>query len=313
MKVEFDKSDDLKSGLYWRCRLSLAKSKLIPNPSPESVQSNSDITDLITKISAKLAQTSESILAHENAKMDNRQHRQCLAMGYEIATEDQGKIDDYFACRKALIDNHQLGLPFNNPDYANYPNRSYNIGFAIDRRIDDGIRRFNIEQEKYPTCVKYNLYNINFKNCTKAQDNVRKCLGQIEKKRFVKNREEKITCQKQSYARFPDEFLKEDDTNKTEIEKKNANSDFYNQYSLGALGLSARDFGGDDKNQDDDEQPKKNINSKEGLYGKFELTTLRKKYALACQENAESRVKKYVNELVNSCQDLAQFEVIGEE
>jgi hypothetical protein len=313
LKVDFDKSDDLKSGLYWRCRLSLAKSRLSTNiNSPETMQNNSDIIDLITKISLKLAQTSESILAHENKKIDNRQHHQCLAMGYEIATEDQAKIDDYFACRKALIDNQQSVLPFNNPDYLKYPNRSYNIGFAIDRRVDEEIKHYNDAKLKYPTCVKFNLYNVNFGNCTKARDNVSQCLNQIDKKKFIKEREEKISCQRQSYARFPDEFLKEEDSRKAEIDRMKANSDFYNQYSLESLGLSSEDFGGENQDQSDN-TPKKNINSKEGLYSKFELTTLRKKYALACQKDAESRVDKYVVELTKSCEELAQFEIIGEE
>ncbi len=314
LKIDFDKSDNLKSALYWRCRLTMAKYKLSTDKnSPQTTQNNAEISDLITQISLKISLTSESVLIYENKKMDNRQHRQCLAMGYEIATEDQAKIDDYFACRKALIDEQNSFLPFGNNDYAKYPNNSYNIGFAIDQRIDENLKNYNQQKAQYPTCVKFNLHNINFKNCCIAQDNSHQCFGQIEKKKFRKIWEEKIICQKQSYTKFPDEFLKEDDAKKAEIARMKTNSDFYNKYSLSSLGLDEEQFGGEKKNQEEKKEPKKNINSKDHLYSKFELTRLRRQYIFSCQKRADIRVDAYVNELKKSCQDLSNFEIIGEQ
>jgi hypothetical protein len=69
-------------------------------------------------------------------------------MGYEVATEDQIKIDDYFGCRKALIEQENSVLPFGNKDYASYSNQSYNIGFVIDQKIDE-----EIESQKFQSII----------------------------------------------------------------------------------------------------------------------------------------------------------------
>lgn len=314
LEIDFEKSDNLKSALYWRCRLSLAKYRLNTDQTAVgATQYNLEISDLITKISLRLANTPESILTHENKKMDNHHHLQCISMGYIIATTDQEKIDDYFACRKALIEDQQLVPPYGNNDYLDYPNRSYNIGFVIDRRIDEDIKNYNAEKAKYPTCMKFNLYSTDFKSCTTAQDNSRACFATIDKKKFTREWEEKIACQKQSYSKFPNVFLKENEEEKARVERVKANSAFYNQHSLASIGLDEKQFGGDGKNYEKDDEKEKNINSKEGLYSKYELTKLRQKYIFACQKKADDRVKLYVENLKKGCADLEKFKIVGED
>ena len=323
LKIGFDNSDDLKSGLYWRCRLSLAKYRLYTdNSTPENERHNLEISDLITKISLKLADTPESILIRENKKMDERHHQRCLAMGFTIATEDQTKIEDYFICRKTLIDELQLVPPFGNTEYLEYPNRSYNIGFAIDQRTDKDIKSYFAAKSNYPTCVKFNLNNINFKNCTAAQDKMRQCFSNIEKQKFKKEYDEKIVCQKQSYIIFPNDLLKGNDAAQAEIERMNINSDYYNKYSLASLGLDSSEFAAK-VDEDPKESAKlakekkiekdKKINSKAGLYTKFELTKLRQKYIFLCQKEADVRVVKYLDEVNKACRELEKFEIVGEE
>jgi hypothetical protein len=316
LKIAFDKSDNLKSGLYWRCRLSLTKYRLYTdNSRPENAKHNLEISDLITKISLRLSDTPESILMRENKKMDDRQHQQCLALGFVIATEDQAKIDDYFSCRRALIEEQRLSPPFGNSDYLQYPNRSYDIGFAIDRRVDEEIKQHNAAKEKYPTCAGFNLNSLNFKNCTIAQDRSRQCFSEIEKKKFKKEAEEKTICQKQSYIEFSDDFLKEDDLHKKDIARMKTNSDFYNQYSFASIGVDDTQFTAENKDAklpSSQRGSTKKINSKAELYSKFELTKLRQKYIFSCQQEADSRIASYVADLKKSCEDSAKFEIIGE-
>jgi hypothetical protein len=60
LKIDFNKSTDLKSGLYWRCRLSLAKYRILTDSRlSEDAKHNLNISDLIAKISLKLADTPE--------------------------------------------------------------------------------------------------------------------------------------------------------------------------------------------------------------------------------------------------------------
>lgn len=319
LKLDFNKNDNSKSALYWRCRLSLSKYKLYTNNSmPEYVKHNLEISDLVTKISLKISVTPEAIMVRENKKIDNRQHQQCLIMGFEIETEDQAKIDDYFACRKALVEDQSLIPPFGNFDYLAYPNNSYNLGFVIDRRVDEGIARYNSMKEKYPNCIKFNLKNVNFKKCVMAQSKSHQCFSEIEKKKFKKELEEKTTCQKQSYIRFPNEFLKEDERAKAEIRKMNTSSDYYNQQSLSALGMDDSQFDSDEKRVEKEELKKqkmatKNINSKDGLYSKYELTQLRQKYIFGCQKEVDGRILQYVNDLKKTCEEMVKFEIVGEE
>ncbi|MBP7710673.1 MAG: hypothetical protein KA100_06365 [Rickettsiales bacterium] len=319
LKINFDKSIDMQSGLYWRCRMSLTKHRLRTDDAPDAKNYNLEISDLVTKISLKLADTPESILTHENNKMDERHHKQCLVMGYIFQTEDQAKIDDYFSCRRALIIDQQLVPPFGNLEYLDYPNHSYNIGFVVDRRIDKEIKRYNLAKEKYPTCVKFHLDNVNFTNCTIAQDRSRQCFAEIDKKRFLKEMEEKVICQKMAYLRFPNDLLKEDDRKKAELERKKNNSDFYNNNSFAAIGVSGEDFATkvDEKIAAKNKkelrvEKEKEINSAKKMYDKFELTRLRQKFIFSCQKEADLRVTKYVEDLKKECASAADFVVLGE-
>jgi hypothetical protein len=318
LKLDFDKTDDLKSALYWRCRMSLARYRIYTDQSSKELAThNLAINDLITKISLKLADTPEAILAHENKKMDRRDHQRCVALGFTDETEDHAKIEDYFTCRKALISDQKLLPPFGNPQYMNYPNDSYNIGFVVDQRIDLAIKSYKEQKEKYPTCIKFNLFSPNFKNCTAAQDKSHQCFSEIEKKKFKKESEEKISCQKQSYLRFPNEFLRDYDAPQKEIERTSANSAFYNQQSFASLGISdLSKFDADQKRIEEQRLAQKtasNFNSKKGMYSRFELTRLRQKYIFLCQREANKIIKEYVDSLKDECDKMTKFEIIGEE
>jgi hypothetical protein len=158
---------------------------------------------------------------------------------------------------------------------------------------------------------------VNFKRCTAAQDASRQCLSEIGLKKFKREGEEKIVCQKQAYIRFPDEMLKDENKKKAEMERMKANSDYYNQYSFASIGIDdAGIFESEEKKAEREKAEKnkknENINSKRGLYSKYELTQLRQKYIFSCQKQAGARVDEYVGALVRSCQGMANFEVVGE-
>jgi hypothetical protein len=316
LKLDFDKRDNSKSELYWRCRLSLTKYRLYINDnSPAAAMHNEQINELMGKISLNIAKSPEVILLRENRKMDDRDHKKCVAMGFEVFTADQAKVDDYFACRKALIEDQKVVPAFGNTDYLQYSNDTYNIGFAIDRRIDEEIKRYNEAQIKYPTCVKYNLYTIDYKNCTAAQDSSRQCFSEITRKKFAKEAEEKITCQKKAYIQFPEEFLKESERSQTQIDKMRVTSDYYNRRSFSSIGISdVSKFDADAervKKQKEAQKKAININSKEGLYTKFELTKLRQNFVFSCQKEADFRIVKYVADLSEGCAALVIFKEMG--
>jgi hypothetical protein len=321
LKLNIDGKENFKSAYYWRCRLSFAKYRLATGQlTPMQSKRNLEISDLITKISLKISETSESFLTRETKKIDNLHHNQCLNLGFSFETEDQSKIDEYFFCRKALIEEQQVP-PFGNQDYKNYPNHEYNLSFAVDQRLEDSIKLYREKQDQYPTCVKYNIHSINFTRCVQGEDKSRLCASEIDRKRFKKEWEEKIICQKQAYTRFSDDLLKKNDDELADNSRKTKNSDFYNKNSFAAIGVDGTLFASqeqmDEINKQKDEEKKKSeakkTNSKAELYNKFELTKLRQKHIFACQKNSNKKIDKFADELKKSCEDLKKFEVLGEE
>ncbi len=315
LKIDFDKNEDLfNSQNYWRCRLSLAKYRLTTDKSAENAKHNLEISDLVTKISLKVSQTSETILMHENKKLDERHHQQCLKMGYEVATVDQSKIDDYFACRFALIKKYEEP-PYGNEEYLKYPNNSYNSSFVIDQRLQKNIEIFSDKKAKYPACLKFNIYSEDFKKCEKAHEESSQCYATIDRKKFLKEWEEKIRCQKGAYNEFPDNFLKFENEQNSATKKTNNNSDYYNQNSFAALGIDEKQFSAQEikaKSEEEKAAEKRQkqkelraeINSKNKLYDKYELTKLRQKYIRSCQKEADFKVEKYLKKTKDDCENL---------
>lgn len=322
LKAEFSNNyDTLNARDYWQCRLSLTRNHIAGNYNEEI---NKDIINpafnrLLSEIEVKLGNIPETRLTRENKKIDNLHHNQCIDFGYEVETTNQIKIDKYFFCRKILMEKGKLVPPFGNKEYEKYPNKTYDLKFIIDNRIDKNIKKFQDAKKKYPTCIKYHLESIDFKNCTKSEDNSRQCYNKIPLQKFQKEADEKIICQKKSYLRFPDEFLKEDLEEELEKRKRNKNTDFYNQHNFDSLGIDENLFYGniDDalKNQEQELSKKllsdSEINSKKGLYTRFELTKLRQKFISSCVFEAEEQIKKYVARLNFECEELKKFNLIG--
>lgn len=316
LNLNSGKNYSFKSDLYWRCRLSLAKNKLRKNnTSQQNIKYNFQVNNLISKISLNLSETQESVFIKENKKLNNRQHQQCVRIGYDSDTINQSKLDDYFLCRKRLIEDQELKPPFGNLEYLKYPNNSYNIGFVIDTRLEEEIRKYKEAKKNYPTCVKYNLRGTNFKRCIKAQDKSRKCLSGVDRKRFKKESKEKKICQKKSYVEFPDSFLKEEDKAKKKRENVRKTADAYNQNDFASLGIHKEDFekfSSEDAIQKEKKEKtvQESINSKNELYSKEVLTRLRQGYIFACHKQVDVKLIKYANNLRNICKDMAKFETI---
>lgn len=316
LKLNFDGKDNFLSRTYWQCRLSFAKYRLRAGPSatPEQARRDVDFTDLVAKISLKVSSTPEAVIIRENKKMDEYDHKKCLAMGFVLDTEDLLKVEDYFSCRKVLLDESQLIPPYGNLDYLSYSNRSYGVGFVVDQRVTKAINYYNEMKEKYPTCISFGVNSLNFKRCVEARSKALQCYEQIPQKKFRREGDEKVTCQKRAYLRFGDDLIKKDEQKKHDIERASRNSDFYNNRSFASIGASESDFVPEGSEERDlKEKAAEKINSKAGLYEKFELTKLRQNFVVSCQQDAASRVEVYVLELKKSCGALEKFEILGDE
>lgn len=316
-KINFDQVNNYNSELYWRCRFSLTKYHLPTEKNTAKEQKTSfEVNDLINKISVKILNNKESILDNENKKMDDKDHQKCLKMGYELYSEDQMKINDYFSCRKSLIEDREAVPPFGNTEYLKYRNKSYNLGYVIDNRIKESIKEHQKLKEIYPTCVKYNIVSINFKRCKEAQDNMNQCLTEINRKKFLKENEERVNCQKQTYIRYDDDLLKNNDEENEAIKKTNQSFDYQNNNNFSSLGLQESQFSAvtiDNKEQEKLKKQREKINSRSGLYSRYELTKLRQNFITTCNKNSDLKTKEYAQKLTDECNKKAKFQTIEEE
>lgn len=334
LKIDYNQTKLVQSQLYWGCRLSITKRHFIKSNNPNYISHNRQINYLIEKINIKISNLPQGIIYHANKQIDEIHHNKCLKFGYEIATLDTAKIDDYFKCRSSLIDEYKLLPPYRNATYLDYPNKNYDLNFAINQQLEKNLKEFNKQKKLYPKCVKYNLYNPNFKLCQKAYDESRACHKKIPKKRYKKELNQKINCQRLSFIHFPDELIKFDDEEADLIYNKNNKYDYYNNNNFAALGLSASQFKAkkldnkkeqpknDDKESKNNEEKKTNsllkkdpnqeINNSKELYTKFEITKLRQKYIEKCRHEVDKTIKEFITLEEFKCDELKKFEEVGE-
>jgi len=317
LKIDYDQTLLLQNRLYWGCRLSITKRHIVRSRSPNAITHNSQLNNLINQIDIKLINLPESIIYHSNIQVDEAQHKKCLELGYEVATQDNAKIDDYFGCRSTLIEEYKLLPPYRDAKYMKYPNKSYNLNFAINSQIEKKIAEYNKQKEEYPSCVKHNIYNPNFKLCTKAEDSSRKCYKEIKKSRYQKELKEKLNCQRRSYVHFSNNMIKLDDEESDSTKKTNKKSDYYNNNNFAALGIDVESFRSKEEEklvEDETENIKDplSINNDNELYTKFEITKLRERYIIKCQKDVDKSIEIFVKEEEFKCEELKKFKRIGE-
>ena len=215
-----------------------------------------------------------------------------------------------------MIEEYKLLPPYRNPQYIQYPNKNYNLNFAINTRIEKKIEEYNKQKEKYPTCVKYNIYNANFNLCTKAEDLSRKCHQNIKKSRYQKELKDKLNCQRRSYIHFSNDLIKIDEEKSSKANTTNRKSDYYNNNNFAAIGIDEKSFKSEEEKLEEDlleenEEPI-SINNDHELYSKFEITKLRENYIIKCHTAIDKEIKKFIEEEKFKCDELKKFQKIGE-
>ena len=235
--LDIDEENDLKTELYWRCRVVLVKNKIKLTASLEGLRRNAAIRRLITAISRKYDGSYEKWNDSRNSLFNNKDHDACIYQGHNFDSLEQTAVEDYFICRKRLISEQQIIPPFHKTEYFKRPQDTYNIGFAINKKTDKDIERFEAIKAKYPKCIKLFFKKEEFKICKSDYDQQRQCLSTVNPLRAKRELQEKIACQKKSYVRFPDSMLKEDRSKIEEIEKARVAADMSNSSNFFSIGI----------------------------------------------------------------------------
>lgn len=248
LKLNFDNNSNINSKLYWHCRLSFSKFHLQNNPIlPRQIEFNSQISDLIAKISLKISTNQESFILQQINKIDDLDNKKCLKMGYLPDHKNQIKLEQYYQCRKNLIELYYSELPFNNPQYQQYQDKTYDIAFVIDKKIKQSIDDKNSKITNNPKCSNFHVDSDDFLKCIQSIKDYEKC--QIDASIKIKelDSDNKIKCQKQAYIRFNDEMIKSKERDELEIMVRNLKSDRDNRNNFESIGINENDFVGKSK------------------------------------------------------------------
>ena len=224
--------------LYWRCRLSYAKYRLKSLSDPL----HQEVSVLIAKIDAILYDSKNSSLQEELSFLDKKDHKTCVDLGFISETLDKKEIENYFLCRERLIQKNSDLAPFNKNEYLKFINRTYNIGYVVNKNIADNIEKESKKRVNYPECSFFSIYSDEFKECTAKHDKIADCKKNIEDKKAEMKHDSSLICQKQAYERFGNNLLKNDSILKQEIARKNYLSDYQNRTNFDGLGIDEEIF-----------------------------------------------------------------------
>lgn len=314
--------DSLKAEIYWRCRIALAQSKIKDDAiSPEDIRLNITIKQLIASITKSYNRSLEEWNVGRNSLFNNNDHNSCVTQGHKIDFEhitNATIVEDYFACRKRLIDTQQIIPPYHKTEYFKRPQDSYSIGFAINKRSDKEIAQFEAAKAKYPICAQFNIKTDNFKNCAEDYDDQKKCFSKIRDLRFKRELLEKTACQKKTYVRFPDSMLKPDNKKTEELAAFAKRADINNNSNFISIGIDRKEleqFKGEDSEEKKiasetikitEKDAAKNYNTKNQLYTKVDLTRLRGEFAHSCQLATEPNLNNYSKKLQTECRQITE-------
>lgn len=331
--------DELKTEIYWRCRVALANNKIKPDAlTPEELRHNITLKKLVADIAKNYNASSEKWSDNRNSLLDNNDHKSCVTQGHNIDSLEPVAVEDYFICRRRLINNQQMIPPYRKIEYFKRPQDTYNIGLAVNKKTDSDIAKFEAVKAEYPKCVTLDFRSEEFKICKSEYDQQRKCLSKIEGLKFKRELQEKTSCQKKSYVRFPDSMLKDDSTRAQEIAHAKTAADLSNSNNFFSIGIDADQMGkfsseeGEMKKDDNQSLAKdakasvakevdkknssqiadaktkivKNFNTKDDLYSKIDLTKLRQQFIFSCQEAINSPLASYGNKLRDECNSIVE-------
>jgi hypothetical protein len=309
LKLNLDEANNLDSKLYWHCRLSFSKFHIeIQAVFPNQIEFNKKITDLITKISLIISKNQESNVSREINKIDENDHKKCIKLGYSPNSLDQFKIEEYYQCRKNLIELNYSEPPFSIEEYKNYQTKKYNIGFVIDKRIKKSFEENQNMLKANPECQNFRPYSDDFKKCIDSIEEYKQCLKNSLSKFREIEANEKIVCQRQAYIKYNDEMIRESERVDNYIKNRNNNADRDNKNNFESIGINEKDFVGKTTKKIIEEEYISKLNkinnTTNGIYSKQEISRLRKNFIINCVNFIDNKLVQKKLELNKNCESL---------
>lgn len=331
--LDYAKEDDLRTELYWRCRLDLATYKFKNNATTgQDITNNTLIIKLIERTTKNLADANIGSEKRKNRSLDDKDHERCLSMGFDLKNIDQAKVEEYYLCRKKLADEFNSAPAFNNQSYVKTGN-GYNYDYILDSAIERNLNESQKIKNIYPECAKYDFRSEKFASCKKAQDNARTCFTRSKTLRTKLDLEEKANCQVLVYYNFPSSMLRDEDKPQKldkisdegnvdvlkQVEGAKKSKEAYQAYKkqlkMQTAEKSTATKEEDDDNDDDEDSEDsskydlakmKELNNKSGLYSRFELTRLRQKYIATCKIKVSKDLNDFFKQRDDECDKISK-------
>ena len=310
---------DVNTEVYWRCRYNLIQERLIDYPiSSASMENNAMIKKISDDILKKWNRARQFLLSKLDDNIETLDHSKCISQGYEIDSVDSAQVEAYYICRQNLVLERMPPAPGITNSYeaailSDSDSDEYMKMIRENKKTDKEVLLVSKMMNNYENCAGLKVRSDEFKKCTDATDEAKKCLSKIEVAKAKKGLEDKIYCTQQSFNQFPDDYAFSKYKSSKEIAKeKQKKIDAKNE--LGKIQAKQSEnlkyLKGDileaSKNKDMLFNNDQNDSDKRSrLYSKIELMKLREQFVKRCDKSMEEKIPHFADKYVNDCQAIA--------
>jgi len=315
---------DVNTEVYWRCRYNLIQERLVDYPiSAASMENNAMIKKISYDILKKWNRARQFLLSKLDGNIETLDHSKCIAAGYDIDSPDPAQVEAYYICRQDLVLERVPPAPGITNTYeaailSKSDSDEYMQMVKENQKTGNEVLFVNKMMNNYENCTGLKIRSGEFKKCTDANDEAKKCLNRIDAAKAKKGLEGKIYCTEQAFNQFPDDYAfskyksskemakekqrKVDEKNKlAEIQAKNSED---LQFLEGSVFEASKNKDMAIKNifNNDDEYYSE---KKAMFYSKIELMKLREQFVKRCNKSMEEKMPQFTDKYVNDCKTIA--------
>lgn len=311
---------DVNTEIYWRCRYNLVQERFIDYPiSSASMENNAMIKKISDDILKKWNRSRQFLLSKLDDNIETLDHSKCISEGYDIDSVDPAQVEAYYICRQNLVLERIPPTPGITNSYeaailSDSDSAEYMKMIKENKSTDKDVLLVSKMMNNYENCAGLKVRSDDFKKCTEATDEAKKCLSKIEVAKAKKGLEDKIYCAQQAFNQFPDDYAFSKYKSSKEIAKeKQKKIDQQNefakmrakesedlQYLKGNVLEAVKNKDMLVNNSQDDSGDKKSR-----LYSKIELMKLREQFVKRCNKSMEEKIPQFSDKYVNDCQAIA--------
>ena len=298
---------DIITEIYWRCRYNLVQERMIDDAvTASAIKNNAVMSKVSEKILENLNRAKQAVLSKSEYNIDTLDHSRCIAQGYNLNTENERELTDYYKCRQDLVLERNPPAPSITHAYE----ASALKGDQFNQYLNDVEKYTQPEEEamvagemlnRYPACVGLNVQTKDFALCVDAHKKAQKCLEGMNITVAKKQLEDKIYCQQQAFIQFPDNYSIAEHKSIEEIEKDIEYQEELARNKTLEFLESGRTLQVD-KMRVDDEQTQEQEQVQ--LYNKIKLLKLREQFITRCNDVMQKKLPIFVEQATQECKDI---------